>query len=265
MPSLKLKIQYNKNEDLIISPTELVNNYLFGIPMAGNDGKRISAQAIKTHIINAQTKIENLFSIKLNKQVIEESRDFVRQEFFAWGYIRTMYPITYISDLKGYINNVMQVTYPQNWLCIKKTQQNAVYRNVSLIPNTAGGGGATMTQNSFMYSGISPNMGWMGQTYIPNYWRLKYVTGWDTVPSDLLDFICKMAAINVLGIVGDIIYGVGITSIQVSLDGVSQNTPLSRSAAGGIFGGRMKHYIDEMKETFPNLKNQYRGITFEVL
>ena len=122
-----------------------------------------------------------------------------------------------------------------------------------------------MNQNSLVFNGIAPSLGWFGKSFIPNYWRTLYVTGWDVTPKDLFDFISKMAAVNVLEIIGDVLYGVGVTNIQVSLDGVSQNTPLSRSAAGGLFQGRIKHYIDDMKETFPNIKNQYRGITFEVL
>ena len=100
MPSLRLKIQYNKNMELIMSPTELRENYLFGIPMCSNDGTKMSSSSIMQYILSAQTLVENLFSIKFIKQVIEENRDFVRQEFLSWGYIRTMYPIDYIDNLE---------------------------------------------------------------------------------------------------------------------------------------------------------------------
>lgn len=265
MPTIKLKIQYNKNEGLIMSPSELLENYLFGIPMTNNDGRILSSQAIKNHIMNSQKTVENLFSIKLSKQVVEESRDFIKEQFQSWGYIRVMYPTVYVDDLKGYINNICQLTYPKEWVSIKKNTDIAIYRNIYLIPNTGAGGGQTMSNNSVVFNGISPHLGWFGQTYIPNYWRAIYITGWDVVPKDLLDFISKMVASNVLGIIGDVLYGVGITSIQVTLDGVSQNTPLSRNAGGGIFQGRIKQYAQDMKDSFPNLKNQYRGITFEVL
>ena len=150
MPSLRLKIQYNKNMEMIMSPTELMENYLFGIPMCSNDGRKMSMSAIAQHIISAQTTIESLFSIKLTKQVIEENRDFIRQEFMSWGYIRTMYPIDYIDNLEGWINDVCQITYPKEWLSIKKIEAVAVYRNIYLIPNTGSKEGATMTQNSLI-------------------------------------------------------------------------------------------------------------------
>lgn len=265
MPSLRLKIHYGKNEEMILSPTELMELYLFGIPLCSQDGRKMTKQAIIQHIEAAQTSVENLFSIKLTKQVVEENRDFIRQEFMSWGFIRTMYPIVYIDNLEGWINDVCQITYPREWLSIKKQADIAIYRNVYLIPNTGSKKGATMTQNSLIYNGISPHLGWFGQTYIPNYWRTRYITGWDKIPADLMDFISKLAALNVLAIIGDILYGIGVTSIHMSLDGVSQNTPLARSAQGGLFAGRIKTYIDEMNRVFPSLKSKYRGIPFEVL
>lgn len=265
MSSLKLKIQYNINTGVIMSPTELMENYLFGIPLCSSDGRKMSSQAISQHISAAQTQVENLFSIKLTKQVVEESRDFVRQEFNSWGFIRTMYPIAFIDNLEGWINDVCQITYPREWLSIKKQEDLAIYRNVYLVPNTGSKSGATMTQNSLIYNGISPHLGWFGQTYIPNYWRARYVTGWDNIPADLFDFIAKLAAINVLNVIGDILYGVGLTSIQLTLDGVSQSTPLTRSSSGGLFSGRIKIYVDELDRMLPTLRSKYRGIAFEVL
>ena len=266
MPKLKLKICYNKNVDMIISPTELRETYLFGIPMCSNDGTKMPSSSLSQHILNAQSTVENLFSVKLIKQVVEENRDFVRQEFMSWGYIKTMYPVSYIDNLEGWINEVCQLTYPKEWLSIKKQEDVAIYRNVYLIPNTGSKSGATMTQNSVIYNGVSPHLAWFGQTYIPNYWRPRYVTGWDKLPGDLFDFVCKVAALNILAIMGDVLYGVGITSISISLDGVSQNTPLTRSGQGGLFAGRIKTYIDDINNSIlPNLKSKYRGISFEVL
>ena len=266
MPSLRLKIQYNKNTGAILSPTELRENYLFGIPMCSPDGTKMSSSSILQHILSAQTLVENLFSLKLLKQVIEENRDFIRQEFMSWGYIRTMYPIAFIDNLEGWINGVCQITYPREWLSIKKQEDVAVYRNVYLIPNTGGKDGARMTQNSLVYNGLSPHLGWFGQSYIPNYWRRRYITGWDKVPADLFEFVAKAAAINVLAVIGDVLYGIGITSLSITLDGVSQNTPLARSGQGGLFAGRIKTYIDDMNNRLlPVLKSKYRGIPFEVL
>ena len=130
----------------------------------------------------------------------------------SWGYIRTMYPIAFIDNLEGWINDVCQITYPREWLSIKKQESVAIYRNIYLIPNTGSKSGATMTQNSLIYNGLSPHLGWFGQSYIPNYWRPRYVTGWDKIPADLFEFVAKAAAINVLSVIGDVLYGIGIAA-----------------------------------------------------
>lgn len=267
MASLKLKIQYNKNEGIIMSPSELREKYLFGVPVCTSDGKKLPSSTIKHQILAAQKRIEDLFSIKIQKQVIEESRDFIREEFDQWGYVRSMYPIAYISSLKGYINQACQVNYPHEWLSIKRIESVAIYRNVHLIPNSSSEQGATMTQSSLVYNGIAPHMGWFGQKFIPNYWRLKYITGWNAneVPEDLSDVISKYAAINTLSIIGNYLYGAGIASINVSLDGVSQNTPLTRGGKYGLFADRIQLYLDDINSVFEPLRTIYRGITFEVL
>lgn len=267
MPSLRLKITYNKNEGVLMSATELREKYLFGIPVCTTDGRKLPPNSIKHQIAVAQKRIENLFSIKLKKQVIEESRDFIREEFNRWGYIRSMYPISYIDSLKGYINEACQANYPHDWLVIKRISSVAIYRNVYLIPNSSSVNGATMNQTSLIYNGISPHLGWFGKSDIPNYWRLKYITGWDDdeIPEDLIDLIGKYAAINVLGAIGSYLYGVGLTSISVSLDGVSQNTPLTRGGKYGMFNDRIQLFMDDIQSMIDTMKSVYRGITFEVL
>ena len=267
MPSLKLKISYNKNEGLIINASELMENYLFGIPVCTVDGRKLSAQAIKKQISAAQQRIETLFSIKLNRQVIEESKDFVRQEWNTWGYVKSTYPVAYPDNMKGFINDACQVNYPKEWLSIKKNENVAVWRNVHVIPNSSSDKGAEMSQHSIIYNGVYPHLGWFGKNYIPNYWRLKYITGWNAedVPEDLMDLINKIAAINVLCIIGSYLYGVAMSSLSVSLDGVSQNIPLTRGGKYGMFSDRIQMYMDDINNIMENAKYIYKGLTFEVV
>lgn len=265
MPKLRLKIKYNKNEGLIVSPSELRENYLFGIPVCTNDGRKMSASTIKQQISAAQKRIENLFSIKLNRQVVEESKDYIREEWNVWGYVKSTFPIVYTDDLCGFINSAQQVHYPKEWVSIKRTENVAVWRNLYVVPNSASEHGATMTQNTIIYSGITPHIGYYGKNYIPNYWRMKYITGWkaDEMPEDLVDMISKYASINILAIIGGFIYG-QYSSISMSLDGVSQNFPL-RNGRYGIFSDRIELYVQQINEMMENMKYIYKGITFDVV
>lgn len=267
MPSLRLKISYNKNNGLLISPSELREIYLFGIPVCTTDGRKLSSNSLMQAIRSAQSKFERVFSIKLQKEVIRESKDFIREDFNHWGFIKSTYPIAYASKLQGYINEACQTDYPHEWLVIKRNQNVATFRNLYLVPNSSSTHGATMNSTSLIYNGISPHIGFFGSRQIPNYWRLKYVTGWDAdkVPDDLTDAICKLAAINALAVIGSYLYGVGISSLNVSLDGVSQSIPLTKGGRYGMFSDRIQLYLDDLEKMWSDLKYEYAGFVIDVL
>ena len=267
MAKLRLKISYGKNTGLIISPTEIRELYLFGIPVCTTDGRKISSQSLVNAIRSAQDKFERVFSIKLQKEVIEESKDFIREDFQAWGYVKVTYPIAYVSKLQGYINEACQTDYPHEWLVIKRTETVATFRHLFLVPNSSSVHGATMNQTSLIYNGISPHIGFFGSRIIPNYWRVKYVTGWDAddIPQDLFDAICKLAAINAMLVIGSYLYGVGISSLSVSLDGVSQSFPLTKGGRYGLFSDRITAYKEELDQMWQDLKYEYAGLIWTVV
>lgn len=263
MSTMTLKVKYNVNEGLVISPSSLIELYLTGIPLCYPDGSTLSMETIKQKIEVAQKQLENYLSIKLKKQIIWENHDFIRNEFHRWGYIKTVFPIKEPLALQGYINNIKQVNYPESWLSIKRGNDPTKFRNLYLIPNTQGG--AQMTQHAFIFSGITPHLGFFGTDFIPNYWRLKYCTGWDKCPADLVDAVAKAAAIQILAITGDLIYGAGVGNQSISIDGISQSYSTTKSGGGGAFSGRIKQYADELGSQLQNLRAEYYGIRFNVL
>jgi len=266
MTTLTLTIEYSKNEGLVLSPSDLQNLYLSGIPICfPATGGRISQETIKQKIAAAQKYIENVLSIKLQKQLIIEEQDFNRQEFHQWGYIRTVYPIVVPKLLEGRINDIIQITYPENWLSIKNGNDPVNFRNMHIIPNTKGP--AEQNAYSVVYSGLSPALGYFGAGYIPNYWKANYGTGWeaDEIPIDIIDAIGKHAAIQMLAIIGDLLYGPGIGNQSVSLDGISQTYSTTKSGGKGAFSGRVDQYKSELEQSVKDLKAEYLGIMFRVV
>lgn len=266
MPDLRLKIKFNKNEGLVMSPSELLNLYLSGIPLCYPNGGKVSNVTVKQKIQAAQKQLENFLSIKLNKQEVFESQDFQRQEWERWGYIKTVFPIMEPKNLDGFVNDIQQVDYPKEWLSIKRGSDKTKFRNLHLIPNT-GGTGATITNHSFAFSGITPHLGYFGTDFIPNYWRITYCTGWEAgeIPEDLLDAVGKMAAMQLLAITGDLIFGAGIGNQSVSIDGISQTYSTTKGGGKGAFAGRIEQYKNELANALSQLKAEYLGITFRVM
>lgn len=265
MPSITLQIKYGKSEGLVINPSDLSELYLNGIPLCYPNGGKITDETIKQKILSSQKQLESFLSIKLYKQVVTENKDFIREEFKNWGYVKTTFPISKPLELQGYINEVKQVDYPSEWLSVKKGNDTTKFRNLFLIPNTDGG--AVMTQHAFVFSGITPHMGFFGTNFIPNYWNIKYCSGWDSndIPYDLVDAVAKHAAIQVLAISGDLVFGAGIGNQSISIDGISQTYSTTKGGGKGAFSGRIGQYAEELAEQLKNLKGEYYGITFKTM
>ena len=266
MATLTLTLEYSKNEGLVLSPSDLQNLYLAGIPLCfPANGSKISQEMIKQKIAAAQKYIENVLSIKLQKQLINEEQDFNREEFHCWGYIRTVFPIMQPKQLDGKINDVIQITYPESWLSIKNGNDPVHFRNLHIIPNTKNA--AEQNAYAVVYSGLSPALGYLGAGYIPNYWKADYGTGWDAgeIPVDIIDAIGKRAAIQILAIVGDLLFGAGVGNQSVSLDGISQTYSTTKSGGKGAFSGRIDQYQNELDQAVKDLKAEYLGIMFRVV
>lgn len=256
MARLSFSCTWKQNE-LIVSPDELVENYLFGISLCDQDGHKMSNEQVKFYIQAATEEIEKDLDIKMMPQVIYESLDFFINEWKAWGYVRTSYPINKPFKLHGFIQDIKQIEYPTEWLSYRRTNDGvSQYRNLYIIP-----GVGQATTNSMVSSGITPHLGFFGNSHIPNYWRVEYCTGFHRVPRDLLDFISKLATLNIFHQLGDIILGAGIASQSIGIDGLSQSISSTSSATNAGYGARITGYLDSMKKSLPRLRAVYKGVT----
>ena len=130
---------------------------------------------------------------------------------------------------------------------------------------------------------------------IPNYWTIEYVTGWDKVPSEILDCIGMLTSLKVLQVISDALMsggmtqsvnqsgqvilqsngtnfggiGLGMSSKSISLDGLSQSVSTYANGTTGIWGARMKQYSEQLnpdKNTslLGRLKDQYTSVVMSV-
>ena len=244
-----------------MSPTEMLETYFYGIKLTAQDGKIISEEMMKFYLQAALEEVENSLDIKMIPQIISEDKDFQFNDYMAWGYMVMTYPIVEGFKLEGYINDVIQIEYPKEWLSVKQTNDKKNFsRNLHLVPTNG-----TATSNSVVFSGITPHLGFFGNKQIPNYWRPQYCTGFHKLPFDLLNFIGKMASINVFHILGDIILGAGIASQSIGIDSLSQSISTTSSATNAGYGARVTGYIADMKMQWPKLKGFYKGFTMTSL
>lgn len=253
---IELKIKYRKNEGLIISPSELKDLYFYGINITNQQGTVIPDEVYETYILAAQEEVEKWLNIKLLPTIISESLSFYREEFTQFGYVRTSFPVKQVFELDGYLGTIRQITYPIDWVSIRTTNDETYFRQFYIVPNQ----GAAST-SPILYSGVIPYAGLYSYSQIPNYWSVKYCTGYSKTPKDLLNFIGKLAAINVFAIAGDLIIGAGIANQSISVDGLNQSIGTTSSATNAGYGARIINYLRDLKESKARIEKYYKGIT----
>jgi len=253
MPTIVYSIKSEKNSGLPISATELASRYFFGIPIQDQSGTLMQSKDIEFFIKAAKEELEGFLNLKLTKQIIEESFDYYRDDYKYWGFMPVSYPCRKPFELIGLLGEIEQVKFPSDWLSVKRTNDGIGFsRDIKLVPTSG-----SANNQSTVYSGITPNVGWWGQRSIPNYWTAIYCTSLDRIPEDILDVIGKLASINVYHQLGDIILGAGIASQSIGIDGLSQSIATTSSATNAGYGARITGYLNDLKLALPKLKEKY--------
>ena len=255
MPSIKIQVRSSKGI-LPISASDIISRYFFGIALIDQDGNQMSEESINFYIEAAVNEIEGYLNLKLTKQVITESLSYFLNDYKAWGFLPTSFPVLEVEALTGFIGETEQIEFPKEWLSAKKTNTaEGKHRAVYIVPTV---GAAKL--GSVVYSGVTPNVGWFGQATIPNYWTIKYCTSFERPPADIMNVVGMLASINIFHQLGDIILGAGIASQSIGIDGLSQSISTTSSATNAGYGARITGYLADLKKQLPELKAKYDGM-----
>lgn len=266
MATLTFQTSWNKfvfgKDSLIMSPADFKEQWLFGIPTTSLSGASISDDVIKQWILQSQTYVENYLGVKLFKQKIIETQDFIREQYFTWGFIKTDYQINEALSLTGQLNERGTIVYPKEWLTIKRGNIQEYANNLYIIPN--GQGNVTL---DFLATTYSQWFSFYGARILPNYWKIEYCTGFDDIPYDIQRLIGLLTTVNALmvlemgvGPMGGAMFGIAGNSL--SLDGMSQN--VNKMNGGNIFQQRIKATWEEARNLLSSLRVSYGGIKFDV-
>jgi len=248
-----LTIPYAVNSKLVFTKSEMASKFLMGIPLTDALGNPLPDEDIEFHVLAAQTEVENFLSIKLTKTLITESRSFWIEEWDKRGYINSTFPVVEPISMKGYFNSVLVSEFPKEWIAVAKpTSQGTAPRHVNLIP--AGGRSIINFYTTFIHTRrLFGNM--------PNYWELKYVTGFDKIPADLLNYIGKLAACNVLPALGNSILAsrglLGIGKQYIQTDGLTQSVDNVDGGRSSAYAGIINAYQKDLERTRAGLRARY--------
>ncbi len=257
---VRLSIKYSYDGVLVMSPFDLLDTYFYGIDTRAKDGSVIPDHVYRSFILSAQQEIEKYLAIKILPQVVEESHNYYGDDWKAWGLINTSYPVNAPISLVGYYGSQEHFRVEPSWLVSKRSSDDLFHRAIWMLPNGMG----SINYNPLITGGAQLTLNRMSGFEVPAYWRVRYVTGFNVIPMDLVNMVGMLASMSVFNLLGDIILGAGIASQSIGIDGLSQSISTTSSAENSGYSARISMYMKQMKDTLPRLKEHYTGIKFTV-
>lgn len=233
---------------------QFLSTFLVDIPLSGLGGDLVTDESIEYQLKFGQEQLEETLSLKVPYQKIAEEHDFERKEFERWGYLRTDFFVVEGTKVNGLLGG--EIVYPTDWISYARNSQEHK-RQLFLVPARTPVD-SKISGDSIVYSGAHPIYVFSRSNYIPNYWQVEYTTGFKKVPTTITNVSGKLAAINVLAVLGDISFGAGIASRSISIDGLSQSVGTTQSAENSLYSARIRQYADELaKRDLPALMAKY--------
>lgn len=268
MAEINFNVSYRRftgdYNSLLFNTTEIIYNYLSGLPFNTPKASNFLAQSsIRNKILSAQQKVEKDLSLKLWEQEYFERVDYTYNDWRSWSYTALSCMVKHVYSFRGYLADNQQVNYPIDWMSIRRmSDERQLSRSLNIVAtgsNTAGIPGNAIA------IGMVPFMGAIGIQSIPNYWQINYLTGFKTIPGELLELLGKLAAIPILNEIQDVIFTPGVASKSISYDGLSETVSTTRAGEYGIFGARLRSYEKYLETEMPKLVDYYVGITMRVV
>lgn len=250
-----------------LTPEYLKRNYLFGLDFVDREGAECPPEFYEGHIATAVATLERHCELDVARKVVTDEvhdyhvKDYQQYAFlqlFRWPVVQrtvpsrvaagdnAIYPVQRLAAV--YPTGQTICEFPLEWIRL-----DAAHGQLQLVPTNG-------SLSSFLIGrgGQYLPLVFQNLDYLPQLWHIDYVSGFEDrqVPRDILDAICKIAAIDVLTIIGDTIFPPGVSSISAGVDGLSQGLGIVNNGQGpAVFQGRCKAYNLELYGD-PSLKNR---------
>lgn len=251
---------------------DLVKNELLGMDQDLVDpvtGKEYPDSFYNLIIDRSVAQAEKIFDVAILPRLQVDKLDYHRNDFNAFSYLQTNYrPILNIKDLRLYYNNQNIMKIPDEW--VKVTNRSGQIQvspsvlmqglnttiNPTLYPilNTPYG----MTPSPYQQAEFAPQM--LGVTYVAGMMPRDGKRGLNRdymMQPDMLAYIAKLAAIEILERFGRAAVGAGIASYNVSVDGISTGVDSTNSAEHSATSGEIINLQNDMKPIEKSLKEFY--------
>lgn len=231
---------------------EVKSRYLFGIPLTSSlTGETLSSEAIDFYIKAAISELEHTLDMYITPVTFTEKHDYKRHDF-TWNYnfLKVDHsPILNVEKLELSFSNDNNVDGFVNFP-LEHVHVMSQEGTVQLVPAFG------TSLSGFLLSAFSGTqfhaLQAIGATTFPGGVRITYTAGFDKdkIPALISQLIGIMAGIQVLSILGPILFPQ--TSVSISIDSVSQGT--------GTFGPKhLNDRIDQLSKERDRLMEAVKG------
>lgn len=241
----------NLQVDTIITAQELKDNFLFGIPLTSPlTGQTLSDDAIQFHLDAATAWLERYLQVDIKQKYYSQERhDYVRSEYFNWGYIKlNHYPILKILQfLVIYPNTGQSTAFPLQWI---QTDAEGLTGVIQVVPGVGSASSFIIGQGSTLLPLL-----FNSNEYLPDLFKVSYLAGFPNgkTPDNIIQVIGKKASIDIMTQLSNAILVNGLTHQSISIDGVSQST----SKIPFIFEKQIMLYRKQIEEEVSQLRSFY--------
>lgn len=242
-------------------------------------GKEYPDSFYEMYINSACAQVEKEFDITIRPRVKAERLDFNNTDFNSYMYTRTyLRPIIQVDDLRLSFNNTSNFKFPDQWIKV-----TARYGQIEVQPNFLMGVDSnfnTLGMPLFDSTNLSPMSamyGYGNTQFAPQMVNATYIAGMLPqdpnniginedifIQPDLITYIAKYAAIEVLEKWGRLVIGAGIAGYSISIDGYSSSVDSTQSAENTASTADIKLIQDDMKD-LRNALQSYYGYSMGVL
>ena len=196
----------------------LKENYLTGFNFVGNDGQELAPSFFEEKLAFAIAKFEDITNIDvLQRELTAEVHDYYTEDYLNYAFIQLFrIPCQSVQQVTAnYPTGQTIQVFPSEWvrLTVEHSQIHLVPTSGSLAQVMLGGGNGYLP---FIFAGLS---------YLPGLWQVDYVSGFspDAIPRSIISAVCKIATIEILQTLSDLVGPLGVASSSLGLDGMSQS------------------------------------------
>lgn len=242
----------------ILTVKEFKQRYMIGLLDADGQlidwkGNAIPDATLQHNILAAISYLEMKLDLIILKTKFVEKYDYRAVDYSQFNFIQLKKrPAIEVELIKAkFPNNRDLVTYPTEWYVLEKEASQ-----IQLSPVEGTFSGLIVTQGGSYVPLIYGT-----RDYWPHMFEIAYTAGFcdDQIPILINEMVGMQAAIRTFEILGDVLFGPGINSESVSLDGASVSKSLANSAKYALFSGRINSYKDQMKDYIDTVRKYYSG------